>query len=265
MLSLTLAFLLPILITMAFGWFNGLLVTRYAIQPIVATLVLFIAGRGIAQVITNGNLQVSRTLASVDRHGPCGRHSGTGGADDAGGGRACLGADRYTMFGSRSSPSAANERAARLAGIPVRRVKCLVYIISGGLAGLAGLVVVARNSASDANLVGLGMELGCDRRCGRRRIAADGGRQHRRHAHRRALVIQLVRYTLLANGVPDAAALVVKAGLIILAVYVPTARRPYLDRAGRTPLRRSWSHSFVFRMIRRRGDPASSGQLRSPR
>ena len=35
-----------------------------------------------------------------------------------------------------------------------------------------------------------------------------------------ALVIQLVRYTLLANGVPDAAALVVKAGLIVVAVYV---------------------------------------------
>jgi ribose transport system permease protein len=35
-----------------------------------------------------------------------------------------------------------------------------------------------------------------------------------------ALVIQLVRYTLLANGVPDAAALIIKAGLIILAVAI---------------------------------------------
>ena len=33
-----------------FGWFNGWLITRYRIQPIVGTLVLFIAGRGIAQV-----------------------------------------------------------------------------------------------------------------------------------------------------------------------------------------------------------------------
>jgi ribose/xylose/arabinose/galactoside ABC-type transport system permease subunit len=40
------------------AWFNGLLVTRFSIQPIIATLVLFIAGRGIAQVMTNGNLQV---------------------------------------------------------------------------------------------------------------------------------------------------------------------------------------------------------------
>ena len=35
-----------------------------------------------------------------------------------------------------------------------------------------------------------------------------------------ALIIQLVRFTLLANGVPDAAALVVKAGLIVLAVWL---------------------------------------------
>jgi ribose transport system permease protein len=35
-----------------------------------------------------------------------------------------------------------------------------------------------------------------------------------------ALTIQLVRYSLIANGVPDAAALIVKAGLIILAVWV---------------------------------------------
>ena len=35
-----------------------------------------------------------------------------------------------------------------------------------------------------------------------------------------AFVIQLVRYTLLANGVPDAAALIVKAGLIVIAVFI---------------------------------------------
>ena len=41
-----------------FGAFNGWLIAKFNIQPIVATLVLFIAGRGIAQVSTNGNLQV---------------------------------------------------------------------------------------------------------------------------------------------------------------------------------------------------------------
>ena len=52
-----------------------------------------------------------------------------------------------------------NERAARLSGIPVARVKRLVYFLSGVCAGIAGLIFVAINSAADANLIGLGMEL----------------------------------------------------------------------------------------------------------
>jgi ribose transport system permease protein len=56
--GVALAFVLPVLVAGLFGLFNGWLITRFRIQPIVATLVLFIAGRGIAQVLTNGNLQV---------------------------------------------------------------------------------------------------------------------------------------------------------------------------------------------------------------
>lgn len=219
-LSLTLAFLLPILITMAFGWFNGLLVTRYAIQPIVATLVLFIAGRGIAQVITNGNLQVFKNPGF--QWIAMGHVAGIPAQVALMLVVAALAwaLIRYTMFGRQILAVGGNERAARLAGIPVRRVKCLVYIISGGLAGLAGLVVVARNSASDANLVGLGMELDAIAAVAVGGSLLTGGRANIVGTLIGALVIQLVRYTLLANGVPDAAALVVKAGLIILAVYV---------------------------------------------
>ena len=57
-LAITLGIILPIRAAGAFGLFNGWLITRFSIQPIVATLVLFIAGRGLAQVSTNGNLQV---------------------------------------------------------------------------------------------------------------------------------------------------------------------------------------------------------------
>src|ERR1700757_619121 len=56
-LGIGLAVVVPVLVAGAFGWFNGWLITKFRIQPIVATLILFIAGRGIAQVTTNGNLQ----------------------------------------------------------------------------------------------------------------------------------------------------------------------------------------------------------------
>ncbi|OLP62032.1 sugar ABC transporter permease [Xaviernesmea oryzae] len=219
-LAVALAFVLPILVTMAFGWFNGMLVTRYAIQPIVATLVLFIAGRGIAQVITNGNLQVFKNpgfqfiamgqIAGIPAQVALMLVVAA----------AAFAVMRYTMFGRQVLAVGGNEKAARLAGIPVRRIKILVYVISGALAGLAGLVVVARNSASDANLVGLGMELDAIAAVAVGGSLLSGGRANIIGTLLGALVIQLVRYTLLANGVPDAAALVVKAGLIVLAVYV---------------------------------------------
>src|SRR3954454_12405471 len=50
--AIPLAFIAPVLVAGAFGLFNGTLITRFKLQPIIATLILFIAGRGIAQVIT---------------------------------------------------------------------------------------------------------------------------------------------------------------------------------------------------------------------
>src|ERR1700734_4120083 len=61
--GIALAFVLPVLAGAACGVFNGLLVTKLSVQPIVATLVLFIAGRGIAQVVTDGSLQAFNTPA----------------------------------------------------------------------------------------------------------------------------------------------------------------------------------------------------------
>ena len=113
-----------------------------------------------------------------------------------------------------------NESAARLSGVPIIRVKRMVYVISGLLAGVAGLIVVARNSSSDANLVGLGAELDAIAAVAVGGTLLTGGRATVIGTLIGALVIQLVRYTLLANHVPDAAALIVKAALIVLAVAI---------------------------------------------
>ena len=220
MIGVALAFVIPVLVAGAFGWFNGFLITRYNIQPIVATLVLFIAGRGIAQVMTNGSLQVFRV--------PEFQFIGLG---------RVLGlpfqvilmivvvvlagwAMRKTLFGRQILAVGGNERAARLAGIPVDRVKRRVYMISGLCAGVAGLIVIAINSASDANLVGLGMELDAIAAVAVGGTLLAGGRASIAGTLIGALIIQLVRYSMLANGVPPAAALVVKALLIVLAVWI---------------------------------------------
>src|SRR5205085_4678979 len=56
-LVLPAALLLPLLAAGALGLMNALLITRYGVQPIVATLVLFIAGRGLAEMLTGSNLR----------------------------------------------------------------------------------------------------------------------------------------------------------------------------------------------------------------
>ena len=225
LLAVALAFVLPVLVAGAFGWFNGFLITRYRIQPIVATLVLFIAGRGIAQVVTNGNLQVFRN--------PEFQVIGLGRLFGipvqvilmlilVAGAAWML---RRTLFGRQILAVGGNEQAARLAGIPVASVKRRVYLISGLCAGLAGLVVIAINSASDANLIGLGMELDAIAAVAVGGTLLAGGRASITGTLLGALIIQLVRYTLLANGVPDSAALVAKAGLIVLAVWLQQGRK----------------------------------------
>jgi ribose/xylose/arabinose/galactoside ABC-type transport system permease subunit len=218
-----LAFVVPVLVAGLFGLFNGVLVTTFRIQPIVATLVLFIAGRGIAQVVTNGNLQAFRN--------PGFQYIGLG--------RplgipfqailmlvivlAAAWVMRVTVFGRYILATGGNEAAARLAGVPVHRVKRLVYVISGLLAGLAGLIVIAINSSSDANLVGLNMELDA--------IAAvavggtTGGRVTIVGTLIGALIIQLIRFTLLAQGVPFAVAQVINAAIILIAVYIQRQRQ----------------------------------------
>lgn len=219
-LAITLAFIVPVLVAMVFGWFNGLLVTRFRIQPIVATLVLFIAGRGIAQVATNGNLQVFRSPEF--QYIGLGRVLGIPAPVILLVAIALLASAlvRYTVVGRHIIAVGGNEKAARLAGVPVHRVKQLVYVISGGLAGIAGLMVIARNAASDANLVGLGMELDAIAAVAVGGTLLSGGKANIFGTLVGAFVIQLMQFTLLANGVPDAAARVVKASLIILAVFV---------------------------------------------
>ena len=219
-LAITLGIILPILAAGAFGLFNGWLITRFSIQPIVATLVLFIAGRGLAQVSTNGNLQVFKVpefqAIAIGR---------------------VLGVPfqvwimlalvlvvafilRRTVFGKQVLAVGGNEGAARLAGVPVTRIKLIVYGISGLCSGVAGLIVIAMNSAADANLIGQGMELDAIAAVAVGGTLLTGGRATIIGTLLGALIIQLVRYTLLANGVPDPVALIAKAALIILAVWL---------------------------------------------
>jgi ribose/xylose/arabinose/galactoside ABC-type transport system permease subunit len=224
-LGLVAAFTLPLLAAMACGLFNGFMVSVLRVQPIIATLILFISGRGIAQVLTNGNLQ---TFSN-----PSFSYLGTGrilGLPFQGWLALALAGLVYwlvtrTLFGRYLLAIGGNERAARLSGVPVRRVKFGAYVICAGLAGIAGLIVVAINSASDAGRNGNLMELDAIAAAVVGGALLQGGRAPIFGAVLGAVIIQLVKYTLLANGVEDEVALIAKAFIIVVAVYLQAGRR----------------------------------------
>jgi len=224
-LGLFAAITLPLCVAAICGVFNGTLISLLGVQPIVATLIFFISGRGIAQVMTNGNLQTFNN--------PSFTWLGTG---------RILGLPvqawialvlmlviawvvRRTLYGRYLLAIGGNERAAALAGVPVTRVKIATYAISAILAGLAGLIVVAINSASDAARIGQLMELDAIAASVVGGAALSGGRAPILGTVLGAVFIQLMDYTLIANGIPDEATLIVTAGIIVIAIWLQSGRR----------------------------------------
>ncbi len=205
-----------------FGLFNGWLIARFNIQPIVATLILFIAGRGIAQVSTNGDQQV---FAIPEFQAiALGNIFGIPLPFQVWIMAALVGLAAFllakTSLGRQILATGGNERAARLSGIPVARVKMFVYWCSGLCAGLAGIISIAMVSASDANLVGNGKELDAIAAVAVGGTPFAGGRASIVGTVLGAMIIQLVQYALIGNGVPDPVALLAKAGLIVAAVWL---------------------------------------------
>lgn len=140
------------------GAINGVLVSKFNVAPFVATLGMLYAVRGLSLLVTNG-LTINRL---------------SGDAELGNTGFAWLGFNRIfgipigviimvivaivlafligrTRFGRWLYASGGNERAAQLSGVPVKRVKLLVYVISGTCAALAGLVLASTLTSADPN------------------------------------------------------------------------------------------------------------------
>jgi simple sugar transport system permease protein/ribose transport system permease protein len=224
-LGTALAFVLPVTLAAAFGLFNGALITRFGIQPIIATLVLFIAGRGFAQVLAGGKLQAFRD----DEFQFIGRGEILGIPFQAVLMLVVVAvaawAMRATTFGRYVLAVGGNEAAARLAGVPVNRVKLAVYTISGALAGLAGLIFIAINSSSDTSRVGLDMELAAIAAVAVGGTPLTGGRANVVGTFLGALILQLLTYTLLRHNVAREVALIVQAAIIVAAVMFQRERQ----------------------------------------
>ncbi len=219
---------IPIALAVAalIGAINGVLVTRFNVQPIVATLISLITVRGLAEVMVNG-FQFAFLSAPIVSW-----LSGN-----------VLGflprqiilmtvivafftwLMRATAFSRYLLATGGNPSAARLAGVPVTRILIIVYTVSGLLAGVAGLAFIAFDSAANPVTDGLGKELDAIAAVAVGGTPLIGGRASVLGTVIGAIFIQLIRQTVVSLNIPDDIASVIIGLLIVLAVYLQHQRK----------------------------------------
>ena len=207
------------------GVVNGVLISRFGIQPIVATLALLVGGRGLALVIAQGRL-TEIFDPTLERH-----RLGTAlgvpyrGPDRAGvspSSSASLVA--RTTFGRYVVAIGGNPEASVLAGVPVRRTLLAVYVLSAGLAALAGIIQTARLSASDPSFVGNLIELSAITAVVVGGTPLSGGQVRIVGTLAGAMLMQLIAATLITHNLPDSATRMVQAAIILAAVFIQRQR-----------------------------------------
>lgn len=211
------ALALSIGLSLVLGVWNGALVSVARIQPIIATLILMVAGRGIAQLITSGQIiTVSNTQY---------QYIGAGSL-------AALPFSifivlavllvavlltRKTALGLFIESVGNNARASQLAGIRSKTVIIAVYVFCGLCAGIAGLILSSNVSSADGNNAGLWYELDAILAVVIGGTSLNGGRFYLMGTVIGALIIQTLTTTIYMIGVPPEVTLVVKA-FVVLAV-----------------------------------------------
>ncbi|MDT4761089.1 ABC transporter permease [Sphaerochaeta sp. PS] len=197
------------------GSWNGFLVSRIQMQPIVATMILLVAGRGIAQLICKGRIV---TINSPPFYFINGGY--------------ILGLPfpvyivvalsllvllvvRKTAFGLYVESVGCNGEASRYSGINSARIKFFIYILCGTLAAVAGLIESAGIKGADANNAGLMIELDAILAVAIGGSSLSGGRFSLLSSLVGALIIQSITTSILSLGIAPEVNLVVKAVVVI--------------------------------------------------
>lgn len=217
------ALALSIGLALIVGLWNGVLVSYIGIQPIVATLILMIAGRGIAQLITNGQIVtiyyepysfigggylfmvpfsiyiVAAVLAIA------------------------LFMTRKTSIGLFIESVGSNPEASRLTGLNSKNIILMVYVFSGFCAGIGGIILSSNVSAADGNNAGLWYELDAILAVVIGGTTLMGGRFFLMGTVIGALIIQSLTTTIYSIGIPPETNLVVKAIVVLVVCLLQSA------------------------------------------
>lgn len=211
---------LALVLSAALGLWNGFLVSRIGIQPIIATLVLMVAGRGIAQLITNGQI--------ITVQSPKYQYLGAGFWLSLPFSifvvailfTAASLLTRRTALGLFIEAVGCKPTASRLAGVRSRTVTLAVYSFCGLCAGIAGLLLSSNVSSADGNNAGQWYELDAILAVVVGGTSLNGGRFHLTGTLVGALIIQTLTTTIYMVGVPPEITLVVKAVVVLAVCFI---------------------------------------------
>ncbi|QBH97382.1 ABC transporter permease [Limnobaculum zhutongyuii] len=216
------------------GVWNGFLVAIFKIQPIVATLMLMVAGRGIAQLITEGQI--------VTFNDPALAWIGSGTFLFLPTPVSIVVAvfvllwllTRKTALGLFIESAGINIRAAKNAGVNTSMVVMSTYILSGICAAIAGVIVAADIRGADANNAGLWLEMDAILAVVIGGASLMGGRFSLALSLIGALIIQGMNTGILLSGYQPQWNLVVKAlvVLLVLVLQSPAFIRLFKRRTG---------------------------------
>lgn len=214
----------------ACGAFNGFLVSKLKIQPMVATLILFTAGRGIAQLISSRPIPGTNDYSTgvilyvrkesfqwIGNFLP----------------NSIIPTPifiaiifvllvflflRFTAFSTYIKSVGINEKASKLVGINSTFIIFICYVICGIASSVAGLIASSRIYSSDANNIGLNMELDAILAVALGGNSLGGGKFTIAGSVIGAITIQALSTSLYSIGVPAAQLPVYKAVVVILIV-----------------------------------------------
>lgn len=228
------AVVIALIACLALGLWNGLLVARIGVQPIIATLILMVAGRGIAQLITGGFIitVLSKPYSTIGGYA-FGVPTGVFIVAAVAAGLLVL--TRRTALGLLVESVGGNAEASRLAGVRAQRIKVMVYMFCGLCAGIAGLMNSSNLSDADANNAGLWIELDAILAVVIGGTPLTGGRFSLGGTIIGALILQTLKTTIFTIGVPSQANMVFEAAVVILVCLIQS---PDFRRRIMAPFRR---------------------------
>ena len=201
------------------GCMNGALVAKLKIQPMVATLILFSAGRAIGLLLCNSSIVYINVESFKFFGGYCGIFP-TPVLITA----ACVLVTalvlKFTALGTYVQAVGINKNAARISGYKSAAIIFLCYVLCGLFAGIAGITATSRIYSADTNNIGLNLEMDAILAVALGGNSLGGGKFRLSGSIIGAYTIQAITTTLYALGVSSAQAPVFKAIIVIAIVTI---------------------------------------------